>query len=338
MDTLKYAGRKLGLNRLYDVVWRHPIRNLHSLARDGGPYERRKTNLGHEAMRGAASTLPTLVPPSTNNEDRVHILTGQRFWHQSVYCAASLQLVCDHQITPVFYSDGSLTEEVKVSLQRVLPWAEFKTTEAIDAQLDLVLPTSRFPSLRGRRQSYVHLRKLTDVHIFPSTWNLVLDSDLLFFRTPTAMLDWFRSPHPMCMADIKDNYGFPLDYLQSMVDGPLPKRFNVGLCGIDSRTVDWDRLEYWCARQMADFGPSYLQEQGLTAMLMAGKTVHTLAEQDYILMPRLKEGRSPRAVMHHYVDVSKRSYFQHGWRQIDARIRSIHQSRADQKLHTVGVA
>jgi hypothetical protein len=323
LEPLKSAGRLIGLNKLYNVVWRHPLRDLQKLARDGGPFERQRTSAGHTAMREAAGTLPHLPSPKADVERRVHILTGERFWHQSAYCVASLQMVSDRRITPIFYSDGTLSENVAAKLRRVTPWAEFATSEAIDEQLEAKLPAHKFPSLRERRKEYVHLRKLTDIHTFGAGWKLVLDSDLLFFRTPDAMLQWFDNPHPMCMKDITDNYGFPLDYLQSMVSGELPRRFNVGLYGMDSSSIDWDRVEHWCARQLKDFGFSYLQEQGLTAMLMAGKTVHVLPEEDYVLMPEVREGRAPRAVMHHYVDHSKRSYFQYGWRQIDDRIRRI---------------
>jgi hypothetical protein len=321
LDGMKAVGRKLRLNTFYDAVWRHPLRDLRALVRDGGPIQRRRTEAGHLEMQGASKTLPTMQPPNHDQGDKVHVLTGKRFWHQSVYCAASLQIVSESRITPVFYSDGSLTGDVQEALLRVLPWAEFVPIEVVETKLDAVLPISQFPTLRKRRETYVHLRKLTDIHVFGQGWKMVLDSDLLFFRTPSAMLAWFREPVPLCMADITDNYGFPLDYLQSMVEGLLPKRFNVGLYGMDSSSVDWSRLEWWCSRQLADFGPSYLQEQGLTAMLMAGKDVLTLPSDEYVLLPKIGEGRDPRAVMHHYVAESKRSYFQYGWREVDRRIR-----------------
>jgi hypothetical protein len=321
LEPLKRIGRGLGLNKVYDAVWRNPIRDLCALALDGGPVERRRTEAGHVAMREAAATLPLLSAPLIDRGSRVHVLTGERFWHQSVYCIASLQMVSDERITPVFYSDGTLDDHVKASLHRILPWAEFVDASSVGALLDDVLPISRFPTLRARREEYVHLRKLTDIHIISDGWRLVLDSDLLFFRTPAAVIEWFGRPHPMCMQDVRDNYGYPLDYLQTLVGGQLPRRFNVGLYGLDSSIIDWPQVEFWCARQIADFGYSYLQEQGLTAMLMAGVDVHVLPETEYVLMPSVSEGRVRRAVMHHYVDRSKRSFFQYGWRAIDERIR-----------------
>jgi hypothetical protein len=322
MPGLKSLARSGGLVRVYDFAFRNPTRYLRKLASDGGPIQRQRTESGHAAMRNAAASLPTIVPSRIDRGSRVHMLTGENFWHQSVYCIASLQMVMDERITPYFYSDGSLCDSTKTRILHVLPWAEFVGSEQIEAQLDAILPFAQFPMLRTRRQSYVHLRKLTDLHIFPEAWKLVLDADMLFFRPPAEMLKWFQRPHQMFMMDIKDNYGYPLEYLRSLVGSPLPARVNVGLYGLESSAIDWKRLERWCALQIEDFGPSYLQEQGLTAMLMAGKHARPLPEEDYVLMPKLREGRARRAVMHHYVHHSKRSYFQYCWREIDTRIRA----------------
>lgn len=321
LEPVKVMARRFGLHYALDFVWRHPVRELHRLAQDGGPFERRRTLTGHETMKQAALTLPALSTPPPVTECRVHILTGRKFWHQSVFCVASLNLVMPFRITPVFYSDGSLDAEVAAALSRVLPWSEFVSEEVIVDRLEDVLPAARYPTLRRRRVDYVHLRKLTDIHVLAGRWTLVADSDLLFFRRPDAVMDWFNRPHLMAMADIVDNYGYPTDYLASLAGGTMPSRFNVGLYGMESSAIDWDKVEYWCARQLSDFGPSYLQEQGLTAMLTAGQTARILPADDYVLMPDIREGRSPKAVMHHYVHHSKRSYFQHGWRIVDKGLR-----------------
>lgn len=322
LDPLRQLGRRLGLGALYNAAWRRPAQALHALALDGGPIERRRTAAGHEAMRAAATRLPALAPPDHDLGAVAHMLTGAAFWHQSVYCIASLQLVADQRITPVFYSDGSLDAGVQNQIRAVLPWATFVAQADIEAQLEAILPPARFPSLRRRRLVYPHLRKLTDIHIFARSWKLVLDSDLLFFRTPDAMLDWFQAPCALYMMDVEDNYGYPLDYLADLAGAQLPDRVNVGVYGLDSSAIDWERVEDWCARQLRDFGPAYVQEQGLTAMLLAQSPARALPEHDYVLRPSLQEGRARGAVMHHYVAYSKRSYFQHAWRVIDERVRA----------------
>jgi hypothetical protein len=323
LQRLKSIGRSMGLNRAFDALWRHPVSDLRAMSRDGGPLERRHTEIGHAAMREAAKTLPALTPPRVDRGSRVHLLTGSGFWHQSVYCVASLQIVSDEQLTPRFYGDGTLDHTVRGLIERVLPWAEFVDSQEVDSRLDKTLPRNRYPTLRARRESYVHLRKLTDIHVFTDNWKLVLDSDLLFYRRADALLEWYSAPEPMFMRDVVDNYGYPLDYLETMAGAPLPKRMNVGLYGLNSAAIDWDAVESWCMRQLEDYGPSYLQEQGLTAMIFAGQPARALPDYDYVLMPKVSEGKARRAIMHHYVAHSKRSYFQYGWREIDARIRAL---------------
>jgi hypothetical protein len=91
---------------------------------------------------------------------------------------------------------------------------------------------------------------------------------------------------------------------------------NVGLYALYGPGIDWDRVEYWCRLQLELFGPNYLQEQALTALILTQGEVYPLPKSDYVVLPSLAEGRAPSAVLHHYVAHSKRSYFQHGWRHI----------------------
>ena len=77
--------------------------------------------------------------------------------------------------------------------------------------MEAALPIARFPALRGQRLTYLHLRKITDAHAGLHGWRLVLESDMLFFRRPTALLDWCDAPaSPIHMQDVQDAYGYPV--------------------------------------------------------------------------------------------------------------------------------
>jgi hypothetical protein len=97
---------------------------------------------------------------------------------------------------------------------------------------------------------------------------------------------------------------------------PGASRVNVGVFGLDSGSIDWDRLEFQCRAMLDREGANYLQEQALTALLLAADQPLRLPREDYLVKPGLTEGRRPSAVLHHYVAESKRSYFQHGWRRV----------------------
>jgi hypothetical protein len=316
MTTLRAAARHLGLGKATLRLYHRPIGLVRQSIAEGGPFEQRRTAAGHAAMIAAADELPTLVERPTGPKAEVAFVSGPRFWHQTAFCFVSLQLVSPFKIVPVVFDDGDLTGEICVRLRRVIPWVRFVAANETEARLDRHLPERAFPALRARRRVYPHLRKLMDIHLAADGFTLVLDSDMLFFRKAVALLEWFAAPHALYMQDVSAAYGYPRAFLADLVGAPIPELVNVGMYALDSRRLDWDRIEYWCRRQIEVHGPHYLQEQALTAMVLAGADAIALPRRDYAVMPDLAEGRNPTAVLHHYVAHSKRSYFQHCWQRI----------------------
>jgi hypothetical protein len=138
---------------------------------------------------------------------------------------------------------------------------------------------------------------------------------MLFFREPTFLLDWLRSPGVPChMLDVASCYGYSEALMERLAGAPIPGRLNVGVCGLRGEDVDWDRLEAWCRTLIEQEGPHYLQEQALTAMLLAGRPCAVAPAADYVALPGRAEVERPAAVMHHYVAESKAWYFRFGWR------------------------
>jgi hypothetical protein len=154
------------------------------------------------------------------------------------------------------------------------------------------------------------------VHVASAGWKLVIDSDLLFFRRPDFVLDWLASPdRPLHATDCVESYGYSRPLMESLIASPVPALVNVGLCGLRSEEIDWERLEHWIARLHAAERTNYYLEQALVALLVAGRTCAVAPAADYITRPSLAEIRQPTAVMHHYVDTAKRGYYRHAWRQ-----------------------
>ncbi len=316
MNPLRETARALGLGRAALALYHRPIGLIRESIAEGGPIEQRRMAAGHAEMRRAAATLPRLQEPQSGPDAKVAFLSGQKYWHQTLFCFVSLQSVCPYRITPVVFDDGTLDSETRRCMQRVIPWISFIDRTAIDANLDRVLPARTFPALRARRLAYPHLRKLTDIHVAAQRFTLVLDSDMLFFREPTELLGWFAKPHPLYMQDVATMYGYPSAFLAELAGAPIPEPVNVGLYALDAASIDWDRVEHWCRRQLNVYGPHYLQEQALTAMAFTGVRATALSRADYVVRPCSAEGRAPTAILHHYVAHSKRSYYQYGWRQI----------------------
>lgn len=321
MSARKLAG-DLGVGRLaYRLLFR-PLGAVRQSIAEGGPVVQRRMAAGHRAMMEAARSLPALLEPPEGPRAEVAFLSGPRFWHQTAFCFASLQVHCPFRITPIVFDDGQMDEATRAHLRAVVPWARFVDAHEIEGRLDRHLPEARFPSLRARRRGYPHLRKLTDIHAGAQGLRLVLDSDMLFHRRPDALIDWFAAPHPLYMQDVETAYGYPMPLMQALAGGPVPERVNVGLYALDSGALDWDRIEHWCRTMIEQVGPHYLQEQALTAMAFVGVSATALPRADYVVLPSLAEGQKPAAVLHHYVAHSKRSYFQWGWQRVDRLLRN----------------
>ncbi|MBI2517770.1 MAG: glycosyl transferase [Opitutae bacterium] len=295
-------------------AWHQPVGALQDIIAAGGPWEMRRTERGRQKMETAARDLPALSAVSGTPLE-LHLLTGRRFWYQTAFCLWSFARHAGRPLAPVIYDDGTLAEEFCVPLRRLFPAARFVTQTETVTRLNAFLPAAKFPVLHERWLNYPNIRKLTDPHVGASGWKLVIDSDLLFFRRPGFLLDWCAAPdRPLHAVDCKTSYGYSRALMNELAGTPVADLVNVGLTGLNSSELDWERLEHWCRALITRERSSYYLEQALVAMLVAGRACAVAPAADYVTHPLPPEADECRAAMHHYVAHSKRWYFQHNWR------------------------
>jgi len=305
--------------RLVYLGWHRPWAEFARSRREGGPVNQLVNWRGRVAMERAAADLPSRPRPAAGAPE-VCFLTGKKFWYQTAFCCWSLCQESGCEFAPVFIDDGTFDDALHGECLRLFPGAILLHRREIEDRLDAHLPAARFPALRGQRRTYVHLRKLTDAHAGRRGWRMVLDSDMLFFRRPDALLAWLAAPaRPVHMLDVHDAYGYPTTTLAILAGRPVPEKINVGVCGLQSDAIDWEKLEHWCRELLARHGTSYYLEQALVALLLTNETPVRLPAADYLLMPTEAECRAPTAALHHYVAESKRGYFRHAWRHVASR-------------------
>ncbi len=301
--------------RIFYHGWHQPLAYLHSLCLDGGPWQRARTHRGRHDMRAAASQL-TPPAPAYGQPLCVTLLTGARFWDMSVFCLVSLARASQRPLHPTILDDGTLPESAAETLLRLFPATIIESTATLNARLDELLPEKKFPVLRAHRQTFPLLRKLTDVFVGQTSWRLFLDSDLLFFQSPSELITWADQPtQPLHGRDLKNAYGYSLEILGELAGKPVPERVNTGTLGLLGTEIDWPRLENACATLLQKHGTNYFLEQALVAIHLVGRTCTVLPPERYILCPRPPESTACQAVMHHYVAESKRWYFQSNWRR-----------------------
>lgn len=314
--NLRDLARKMGLGPLALRLWHQPKNAVDRVAREGA-LNLAQAKIGQEMMEIAASEIAPI--PKDFDEPKlpteVTFLTGERFWYQTVFCAASLLHFADRKIGVSIVDDGTLKDEHVHQFKRVLPKVRIAMAKDVEARVHEILPSDKFPTLHERRINYPHIRKLTDVHAGRTGWQIVLDSDMLFFRSPGFLVEWLYGPdRPFHLVESATSYGYTPQLMGTLAGCDPPQNLNVGIVGLRSDDIDWERLEHWTRSMIQREGTHYFQEQALSAMLVAGRNCAAAPMADYVVKPTEDEARSPTAVLHHYVAESKNAYFRFGWR------------------------
>jgi hypothetical protein len=240
----------------------------------------------------------------------VHVMTGESHWHLTCFCLYSLLEQSEAAVGITVHEDGSLTNDQRGEMVRILPQAQFVSPEQAEQTVDRFLPNQHFPALRRMRETLGLMRKLVDVHAGKTEPTLFIDSDVLFHRNPEFVTSWFRTgQQPVYILDYQDAYGYPSEVLEAVYGRPMPSRVNTGLTGIRSSEIDWDKLEFWASRLLASGGVNHFSEQALTAMLMSDLGGRPAPPEDYNVSPERAEVLHPKAVMHHYVVPSRTWYY-----------------------------
>ena len=303
---------------LKTTYYRQPLHEFRRLVR-WGPRAYLRCGDWAAQMELAAGQLPPLPPPAlgAGNSLEVWFLTGHRFWYQTAFCAWSLARHSQRELVLNLVDDGSLMPQQEQQLRRLFPAGITRWKQQVALELDQNLPLDRFPVLRQRWIDYINIRKLTDIHLGSSGIKLVLDSDMLFFRKPDALLAWWDQPtQPCLMTDCEESYGYSRGLMEMLAGAPIPPLLNVGICGLASESIDWQELETWCQTLLKREGTSYFLEQALVAMLAARTVPLVMPSTDYITFPTRENVLSGAGVLQHYVADSKPWYFGEAWRQI----------------------
>ncbi len=297
--------------------YHQPVGRVRDSLRNGGPLAEWITRKHQRAMELAAARLPALPEFPGAAAVTLHLMTGRYFWYQTLFCLHSFARAAEVNVRAELYDDGTVDAACADHFRRLGRGVNLHSFAEQSAHLDRHLPVARFPVLRERWLNYPNLRKLIDVHLGGQGWKLVLDSDLLFFRRPDFLLRWLAAPdRPLHAVDSRESYGYSRGLMTRLAGAQIPPLVNVGLGGLRSETIDWPELEAWCAELIARERTSYYLEQALIAMLAARQPCAVALAADYLTQPSKAEAITPRAIMHHYVDTSRRWLFRYGWRNI----------------------
>lgn len=316
--TTQYRKPPLTLGRLAYLLYYAPRGALQK-----GVWKTMRGARGRRQMQRALPnfSLPEPAVGAAAPELPIHFLIGARYLPEACLVTHSLAWAAQQPVVPHFYDDGTLSRDDCAFLRSKLPRARFTLTAEINEHLAARLPEEKFPCLRKLRPAYPHIRKLTDIHLFPGEWKLVSDADILFFKHPTQLLRHVAARESTHMVDIAPAYGVPHTALERLAGCRVHEQVNVGLCHLRTADIDWEFVEYCAVQLLAEFGFTYYLEQALTAILLARAAASPLAREDYVVYPDAPTARRANCAAIHYVDDSRAFYYDFAWRQVLARSR-----------------
>lgn len=300
-----------------NILYRYPKGKIRQIQRQGGLWNVWQINRARKEMEQAAQTLRVPLGNTGITPLEVHFLTGKKFWYQTVFCMYSLQKTTSTPFHFHLYDDGSFDESLIRQIKEQAPATTIHTIGEIELRLREAIPEDRFPFLWHKRRVYPHIKKLTDIHAGTKGWKLVLDSDMLFFSTPTIIIEWLQqSEIPIFIQEKGNFYGYSKQLMETLCEGSIRDGINVGVIGLKSEEIDWFKLMTWAEKLEQTEGASYFLEQALTAMLLGNDPSISGERSDYIVNPAKEDVEKGKGVLHHYVDLSKEWYFKTAWKKI----------------------
>ncbi len=305
------------IQKIINHIYRYPKNRIKTWRKFGGYFAYKNMLANEKKMQKAASKI-IIKPPMVDLESLpICFLTGEKYWHQTVFCAYSLQKVCKHPIHFTFYDDGSLNQVPNI--QQQIPNSRIVYISEIEQNLQKNLSKEKYPYLNKKRQEYKHIRKLTDIYSDENGhWKLVLDSDMLFWKEPIQIIHWLKKPEqPFYIVDCETAYGYSLNIMEKLSANTIQEKINVGAIGLCKNLVDFDKLELWAKTLEQKYGASYYLEQALSAMIIGNRECEIGNPKDYIVYPSQQQVENKEGVLHHYVDVSKKWYFKETWKKFE---------------------
>lgn len=303
------------IQKIIDIFYRQPQSKYKTYKRFGG-------YLNYKSMQKAKKEMQLYsadLPPVTSHIDGLPIffLTGRNYLYQTLFCIQSLSKASRENYHFTLVDDGSFDTALIAKAKLKLPGSNIVLKEEIEQNLKQFLPIDEYPYLHHKRNIYPHIKKLTDVHTIPGkAHKLVMDSDMLFWSNPKTIIDWLKNPNEsIFMKDCIDSYGYSRRLMEELSKCKIYDLLNVGVIGLETKIIDWCKIENWICTMEAKEGTSYFLEQAISAMIVGNRKCKILPADTYIVNPEKQQCNTQHGILHHYVDLSKENYFKWAWKQ-----------------------
>lgn len=186
--------------------------------------------------------------PILHTDDRaceIHVLTSAKDWLNLVWTLKSFYHFSQRQYSVCIHDDGTLTEENFSTLQYHFPNARIIDRKQADEK---VLPLlSSYPRcLEFRKTNHLSPKVFDFAAYLQCDRLLLLDSDILFFKEPTELINRIENPEyklNTLNADVESSYTVEPETVKTHLGFDLAARVNSGLGLIHKNSLNFDWIE-----------------------------------------------------------------------------------------------
>lgn len=244
--------------------------------------------------------LDTSPIDSTNDTScEIHALTCESDWLNLIWALKSFYIASNKRYALCVHDDGSLSQESEKIIRYHFPAARFIRRSDADDWADSI--SSKYPRVFEFRKKHPLSLKITDFFSFMvGDRMLVFDSDLLFFQSPSELINRVEDSNYQLNTfneDIKSAYAIAPVEVEKVYDFRLISSLNSGLGLVHRGSVQLDFLEEFLALPRILEGHFWRIEQTLFALCSSRFGVELLPKEYQVSLERGIEGRP----MRHYV-------------------------------------
>ncbi len=257
--------------------------------------------------------LATPPVPTPDGRCEIHVLTSDDDWLNLLWALKTFYRSSGSHFALCIHDDGTLRPAACEQLRRAFPLARLISRADADAHLEPLL--ADYPRCRALRTGNRFSLKVFDFHAYLGADRmLLLDSDVLFFARPAALLALIADPE-CCFNSLNQDwrygYSFPAGDGLPPLDFPLPPLINYGLGLIHRGSAPLAWIEEFLALPGIFHNP-YVVEQTLAA-LCSGRFGYRMLPAEYDVHMGT---RHPGVPSRHYAGPSRPLMYSEGIRDL----------------------
>lgn len=235
----------------------------------------------------------------------LHMVVGHDMLQMGLLALRSFEFHTRHRWSPWIHDDGSLTERDFDLLALHFPDSQIVWRSRADQEVPGGL--ADYPACRDHRLRHHWFLKVFDTrHYAPGERYIILDSDIVFFRRPAAVLDWVEggADEMWVMEDEREKYSQPRKEIEAALGVPMLERANSGLDLVPKAAARLDLADRFlalCADSARQY--AFLEQTIFGLWASAWGRGGLLSREEYEIS--WNTFRGPRALCRHYIGPSK---------------------------------